>query len=60
MMDLLEPWNWVTMLLVAAALGAFGGLAYELLHRGRRTNEHLQQFAMLLTHLDPQRKVLII
>jgi hypothetical protein len=41
MMDLPEPWNWVTMLLVAAALGAFGGLAYELLHRGRGTNEHL-------------------
>jgi len=41
MMTLPEPWNWVTMLLVAAALGAFGGLTYELLHRGRRTNEHI-------------------
>lgn len=41
MMDLPEPWNWIVMLLVAAAAGAFGGLAHELLHRGRGTNEHL-------------------
>jgi hypothetical protein len=41
MMDLPEPWNWMTMLFVAAAAGAFGGLAHELLHRGRSTNEHL-------------------
>jgi hypothetical protein len=41
MIDLPAPWNWIVMLLVAASLGALGGLAYELLHRGRKTDEHL-------------------
>jgi hypothetical protein len=41
MIEFPGPWSWAIMLLIAAPLGALGGLTYELLHKGRRTGEHL-------------------
>jgi hypothetical protein len=45
MVDLPQPWNWIVMLLVAASLGALGGLAHEFLHKNRSTEERLGWFA---------------
>jgi hypothetical protein len=45
MIDLPEPWNWIVMLLVAASLGAVGGLVHECLHKDRSTEERLGWFA---------------
>jgi 4-amino-4-deoxy-L-arabinose transferase-like glycosyltransferase len=45
MIDLPQPWNWIVMLLVAASLGALGGLAHEFLHKNRSTEERLGWFA---------------
>jgi hypothetical protein len=45
MIDLPEPWNWIVMLLVAASLGAFGGLVHEFLHKDRGVEGRLGWFA---------------
>lgn len=45
MIGLPQPWNWIVMLIVAASLGALGGLAHEFLHKNRSTEERLGWFA---------------